>query len=48
MISIDFNCRVLTTGHWPNESKVNQNYQHDQGSQEFKPIEIVRLPQEIK
>ena len=40
MISIDFNCKVLTTGHWPNESRVPNSGDHDMNHQEIKPIEI--------
>jgi len=31
MITIDFNCKVLTTGHWPNESRIPQA-DHDMNS----------------
>lgn len=49
MISIDFNCKVLTTGHWPNEGKVPPSVDHEINcQQEIKPIEIQKLPTEIK
>lgn len=44
MINIDFNVKVLTTGHWPNESKIPVREEDSQQPQ----LEIQRLPTEIK
>lgn len=45
MIAIDFNVKVLTTGHWPNENRQPQREEESQASSLF---EIQRLPTEIK
>ena len=38
---MDLNVKVLTTGHWPNESR-------DPSAQNQQKVEVVRLPPEIK
>ena len=43
MITIDFNCKVLTTGHWPNESR-----DPSQQNQALSKIDIIQIPQAIK
>ena len=40
-VSVDLNVKVLTTGHWPNESR-------DPSAQNQQKVEVVRLPPEIK
>ena len=43
MLSVDLNVKVLTTGHWPGESR-----DPSAQNQSLQKIEIIQLPPEIK
>lgn len=43
LLSVDLNVKVLTTGHWPNESRDPTSM-----NQSLQKIEVIQIPQQIK